>query len=193
MNLDPQADPGWRASLRQMGKNMIPGMALRAQSATDGLVALRGVFLVFVVTPLLMLLVLTFIAPIGDGPMSPWFAWVTVYGVVAVAIVAVRRRRPLKGTTESELAMSYRSEMFVQVAFSESALLWSFVAVFLTSDVRVYFVGMIACYAGLAMAAPSASNLRARQAQLGPAGFQLSLVRALKEPLAPGSASDGVE
>lgn len=187
-------DRGWGRPLRTMPRTFVPWLAFHKQPAGDGLDSLRVIYLSLVIAPAMLLVVLLFIFPAPGQAPEPWgppALLLSAFGVVILIVLSVRRGKPLAGSTETELAAAYRGDLFVGVGLAESVILFSFVGVFITGAIQVYLVGLLLGYAGLLVIAPTRRNLARRQEQLGPQGYNLSLVRALRKPAQ--SASDALE
>jgi hypothetical protein len=179
-----QEDPGWWPSLRGLRWHGIPLvgtlMMFRPRRAeTDGLVALRSVFLGLVAALLLFVVALSFIAP-WDGGDEGWVPWaVVVLGIASLAYVARIRRRPLPTSSPEPLARYYRALFFIEVGVAVAAALWGLVGVFLVGSLWIYLVGLAFGLVGLLMIAPTRSDIERRQREITEAGSPLSLQDAL--------------
>ena len=179
-----QEDPGWLPSLRGLWWYAIPvvGSVMRVRARhreTNGLIALRSVFLGLIVPLLLFGVVLSFIGP-WDGGDEGWVPWAVVaIGIASLAYVAQIRRRPLPTNSGEALAGSYRALFFIGVGVAEAAALWGFAGVFLGGSLWIYLVGLAFGLVGLWMIAPTRSDIELRQREITAAGAPLSLLDAL--------------
>jgi hypothetical protein len=154
-------------------------------SRSDGITALRFVFVAFSSALVLFLYVLFFITDGGWGRLSaagatPWIIAATgVFGLVGTLAV---RRRPLDMSSPVRLADSYRTAFFLGVAFSEMPALGAFVGAVVTGHLVVYVVGLGFAAAGMALVAPTKADIARRQRDLMARGSMLSLGRALLGP-----------
>jgi hypothetical protein len=179
-----QEDPGWWPSLRGLWWYAIPivGPVMRVRARrreTNGLVALRSVFLGLIVPLLLFIVVLGFIEP-WDGGDEGWVPWaVVVIGIASLAYVAWIRRRPLATTSLEALARVYRALFFIGVGVTSAAALSGFVGVFQGGSLWIYLVGLAFGLVGLWMIAPTRSDIERRQREITSAGSSFSLLDAL--------------
>jgi hypothetical protein len=179
-----QEDPGWWPSLRGLRWYAIPvlGSVMRVrarQRETNGLIALRSVFLGLIAPLLLFVVVLSFIGP-WDGGDEGWVPWAVVaIGIASLAYVARIRRRPLPTNSREALAGSYRALFFIGVGVAEASALCGFAGVLLGGSRWIYLVGLAFGLVGLWMIAPTRSNIERRQREITAAGAPLSLLDAL--------------
>jgi hypothetical protein len=131
-----QEDPGWWPSLRGLWWYLIPilGEVMRARwwrKETNGLIAIRGRFLGFLVSLFLFVFAMSFIAP-WDGGDERWVPWaVAALGVYSLAAMAWIHRRPLVTGSPEALAGSYRARFFIGVGLAQSAALFGLAGVFI--------------------------------------------------------------
>jgi hypothetical protein len=137
-------DPGWWLAVRSVWRYLIPTVRILVRGATNGLTALRSLFLGFVADLLLFLVVLSFIEP-WDGGDEGWVPWAVVaYGVTTLAWVATIRRRPLPMASQlspESLAASYRTTFFLQLALAEAAAIGGLAGAFVGGSLWIYVVG----------------------------------------------------
>jgi hypothetical protein len=155
-------------------------MRVRARRReTNGLIALRSVFLGLIVPLLLFLVVLGFIEP-WDGGDEGWVPWtVVVIGIASLAGLAWIRRRPLATTSPEAVARVYRALFFIGVGVAEAAAMWGIVGVFLGGSAWIYLAGLAFGLVGLWMIAPTRSDIERRQREITSAGSALSVLDAL--------------
>jgi hypothetical protein len=101
-------------------------------------------------------------------------------------MVRWERRRPLVTSSLEALVGSYRSLMFIGVAFAESAAMMGFSGASITHKLWVYVVGMALGLFGLRWVAPTAADIERRQQQIATSGSPLSLMEAPAGPPALG-------
>jgi hypothetical protein len=185
-------DPGWGISWRTLLYALVPQLGMArdrrmAETGTiDGLLALRRVFVSFVIAIVLMGVVVVFLDSGGEPPDDPQTAVAVVLLALGAgsATIGPRLARPLDCTSDATLANGYRTRFFLRIAFSEAAALLGFVAFFLTSAWWPYPLGAAIALAGFARAAPTAAHLAADQDELATRGCGRSLVNALRHPSA---------
>jgi hypothetical protein len=160
----------------------------------DGLSLLRLLFLVFLESSGLILLVPYFI--VSDESTEEhvpwiWFLALAGYGLVTLALVRSTRSRRLDTASLETLAGSYKNQFFLGIAFAESAGLVGFVGVFLTGRLSSYLVGLAFALIGFAMMAPTRRNIERRQQEIMARGSALSLGEALMYASRPGRPQRG--
>jgi hypothetical protein len=181
-------DPGWRPALKVTAWMLIPGMAFvvrvrrTAIGGGDGLTTLRSLFLTFALSFGLIGIVVGFLAAGGTrSSLSAPAGALLVSAVGTVSVLLVRFvRRPLDCRSDASLADSYRSRLFLRLAFSQAAALCGFAAFFLTANPAMYPLGLVFSAAGFASLAPTAAHLNADQQELNGAGCGRSLTLALR-------------
>ena len=148
----------------------------------DPLMTLRLVFVAFPIALLLILYVLQVLtsdAPNGHTPA--WVGWALVAcGLAALVGVSWARARPLPVSDQAALAASYRSNLFLGVAFAEFPALVGFAIVILTAELWPYLEGLAFALVGFALIAPIPGNIERRQQQITAQGSPLSLTEALR-------------
>lgn len=179
ISVDPHQDPGWGPAF----KYALPGAARRAQGAA-GVTVLRGLFLALAGAPLTMLFVMAFIFEEVGSPDPPLAAVVVAVGVAGVVAASWTRRRPLEGSSEKEIAATYRTLFFLGFALAEAPLLVNFVLTFVVDELWPFLMALPLYFVAMASIAPSRSNLDKRDEQLRGRGSTVSLRRALNEPIA---------
>jgi hypothetical protein len=179
-----QEDPGWWPSLRGLWWYLIPilGEVMRARwwrKETNGLIAIRGRLLGFLVSLFLFVFAMSFIAP-WDGGDERWVPWaVAALGVYSVAAMAWIRRRPLVTGSPEALAGSYRARFFIGVGLAQSAALFGLAGVFIGGSLWIYLVGLAFGLVGFRMIAPTRLDIERRQREITAAGSPISLLDAL--------------
>jgi hypothetical protein len=165
-----QEDPGWWPSLRGLWWYLIPilGEVMRARwwrKETNGLIAIRGRFLGFLVSLFLFVFAMSFIAP-WDGGDERWVPWaVAALGVYSLAAMAWIHRRPLVTGSPEALAGSYRARFFIGVGLAQSAALFGLAGVFIGGSLWIYLVGLAFGLVGFWMIAPTRLDIERRHAR----------------------------
>lgn len=183
-------DPGWGKPLRRfLPFVLMPALITRRRA--DGepeIVVLRTAFLAFVAALFGFLTVLLVLFPLtSDGPTDPLVHVLVGVGPFTLAAVPWARRRLLDACAPpAELADSYRTSVFLAIAFVESAALFAFVATFLAEAVWPYLVGMSVSLIGFAAIAPTTGRVRTLDEDLARRGCQHSLRAALFDPASSG-------
>lgn len=178
-------DPGWPLSFSVL-LGTLPVinifMRRRMSTQTDGLLAMRQIFLSFTVALVLFGVVLAALYPSSTPPENPPTVITAGLLVVSAAASMLARRfeQPLTCTDDAHLAMSYRTRFFLRIAFAEQVALMGFVGFFLTYAWWPYPAGVAVTALGFARAAPTKANLARDQEVLSQAGCPRSLVRALR-------------
>lgn len=182
-------DPGWRPAVKGAVLGLVPGLAFvrmrrgRAPRARDGLIALRSTFLGFVTQLGGVGIVVGFLAGgDGDRPSLSGGAGTVLVMLVGMASVLFVRYWPLPLVCRSDvtLAGSYRSRLFLRMAFAHMAALSGFAAFFLTANPAMYPLALVFAAAGYASLAPTATHLEADQQALADLGCARSLVAAVR-------------
>ncbi|MGH2651241.1 MAG: hypothetical protein ACRDHK_08535 [Actinomycetota bacterium] len=158
---------------------------------TDGLTALRSIFVGLVSGLFMFLVVLSFIAPWNGRGRAGWvLGLVLLLGAIGLARVRAARNRPLHIESRDKLARSYRANFFLGVGSSEApALVGVFGAVFV-GKLWLYLVGLASALIGLALIAPTRADIERRQQQIAAQGSSLSLLEALMGPASRGSRDE---
>ena len=184
----PTEDPGWGRLLRPGFRILIPIYGpWEFLHGTDGLTALRGLFVGFASALFLFLFALSFITPWngGEAGLVPWL--VVLLGVVGLWRVRAARDRPLRIDSLDILAVSYRANFFLGVGAAEAPALVAFVSVFFfAAKLWVYVEGLAFAVVGLGFIAPTHADVKRRQRQLEAQGSSLSLLEALIAAPPPG-------
>jgi hypothetical protein len=184
---NPEDDPGWPRGFSAF-VFLVPG-ALRRQSrkqGVDGLFMLRQVMESFSAALVLFGVVLPFTNVEGGRPLL-WFA---VLAVMAIASIALTRQveRPLDCTSPMTLSGSYRTRLFMRVAFAQTVALFGFTFAFIGGSIWIYYAGavfaLVRFWTGIA---PTRTALEHDQRLLNERGCQLSLIATLRG--APPAAS----
>lgn len=176
-------DPGWPPLWKSLVSMVVPGMAARrAMRADDGLLALRSIFLAYVLS-LGAIAVVSIVVSSGVERSDARSAAVLVAAwAIAAQVLARVVPKPLDCAA---LGDSYRRRFFLRVALYESAALVAFVAVILTAHPELYLIGGMSTVVGLARTAPTEANLERDQQELHLAGCPGSLVAAVRRPPSP--------
>jgi F0F1-type ATP synthase membrane subunit c/vacuolar-type H+-ATPase subunit K len=170
-------DPGWRPSLRALN----PVVAFRVRRArTDPITQVRLVYVAFTNALILYGVVLAFDSPFRSHASS--VGWPIAIGALAlVNLVAVRLvERPLSCESDEALASSYRTRLFVRLAFAESTALLGFVAAFTFQGSWIYFFGVLCSVPAFVRLAPTKAAFVRDQDDLTGRGCALSLVEAIR-------------
>lgn len=187
---DLHEDPGWRGAWKALGYGPLMGVApqLVGRGTADPLLVMRRVFLSFPLMLVGFAVVLVFIHPdgseTGDGAVM-WAAVVVVVGFVSL-LLARLLSRPLDPSSDAALASSFRTRMFLRIAFAETPALLGFVVTFIEPGALwVYGLGCLFSAAGFVYAAPTRRQLEQEQERLTDAGSPRSLVYALRSQTPP--------
>jgi F0F1-type ATP synthase membrane subunit c/vacuolar-type H+-ATPase subunit K len=171
-------DPGWRPSL--IGLIPYVGFFLRRRKHDDPITTLRLLYLVFITALATYGFVLSFIAPFRsehDG-----LGWAIAIGGLALVNLALVRQveRPLSCESEAALGGSYRTRLFVRLAFAESTALFGFVGAFLINGNWIYFFAVLCSAPAFIRLAPTKAAFIRDQDELTARGCNNSLVAALR-------------
>jgi hypothetical protein len=152
------------------------------------LTTLRAIFLTYVVGLFAFGVVLLVIT--GNAKEKKTVATGLVGAMIAVGLVGIAgalwsRRRRLDTTSAATLAMSYRTNMIVGIAFSEAPVVLSVLATLTTDRLWLYLVGLVPALIGFAVVGPSARDVRRQQERVTSQGSSLSLMDSLTRPPAP--------
>ena len=170
-------DPGWGPSLIFI----IPYAAFfRRRRKRDPITTVRIMYLAFVTALGWYGFVLGFIAPFRSERNG--VGWAIGIGALALANLVVVRsvERPLSCESETALAGSYRTRLFIRLAFAESTALLGFVASFLIDGNWIYFFAVLCSAPAFVRLAPSRTALIREQDELTARGCSHSLVAALR-------------
>ena len=171
---EPYQDPGW-------------GVVFATRPGDEGVAAIRRLFLMFLLTPFVILIVVFFVFE-GVGEMSfPLAALLFSAGVFGIGAAAWASRRPLPSDDPASLAQVYRTNLFVGFALNETPLMLAFALCFVEEAYWPYLIVFPMYLIGMAQIAPSPRNLERIQQQIHRSGSSLQLGRALtlKQP-SPG-------
>ena len=177
-------DPGW-PSLGRILLALVPGYLQTINRRSDPLLALRAVFVSFSGSLVLFGVVLATLPNTRPTHVMPWLALVVVVAVVT-SIGASLTMKPLNCSSASTLAGSYRTRLFLAIAFSQTVALFGFCFVFIGAPRWVYDVAAVFAILRMwTLDPPTPRRLRAHQAELTAAGCELSLVGALRRSATP--------
>lgn len=149
-SVDEDSDPGWGSALRGAFLGLLPGLSLRRfkkqLSAGHGVIALRGVYLSFVMAigmiGLVVAVLETTADDFGSTAVLPVAAIVVALGLATLA-APMLLTRPLRCESESALAEGYRQRFFLRLAFAEAAALVGFIGFIVSSAGWLYPVGAL--------------------------------------------------
>lgn len=151
----------------------------------NGLVALRHLFLAFcsavVLIGVVVLLIGTDTSSDPAIGLGPALAAVTLVGIAGI-VAAERFVRPLDCSSEAALASSYRTRMFLHLAFGEAPAFVGFVMLFVADTQVAYFVGAAFTAIVYVRIAPTKAHVVADRATLRGRRCDLDLVAVLSEP-----------
>jgi hypothetical protein len=157
----------------------------RAQRDGDGntLQVLRLVFTTFVMSYVLFGVVVVLVAGGESAEADRRPASAVAAGVVAVGVLSLVAprliERPLNCSDESALVSSYRTRLFVRMAFAGAAALAGFAGSFVSGEAWMYALGAAFAAVGYIRLAPSRRNLERDQEDLNQRGCVLSLTDLL--------------
>jgi hypothetical protein len=180
----PGTDPGWGLDRRAM-MILVPGLNARYFRSLKGdLRAIRGIFVTFVISMLMVGVVVLFLWQSGDGqPDGGMDATVTVLLVLLVGlagqVAAQRVPPPLPGDDAGQLVAAYRVRFFLRVAFSESAALIGFVGFFLSGNPVSYLAGLAVALVGFVRLAPTRAHLEWEDEAMRARGCPHTIYQAL--------------
>lgn len=186
--MDPETDPGWGSPFSAALLGLLPGLSMRRfkkqVTAGHGLIALRGIYLSFVVAIGMIggvVVILETTEAIESTDVVP--VAVVAVVVVGLATLAAPRflTRPLRCEDESALAEGYRQRFFLRIAFAEAAALVGFIGFIVSGAGWVYPLGALFRAIGFAKLAPTSGHLRQDQEDLRRHGCNVSLMSALRE------------
>lgn len=167
---------------------LIPGgirLVQRRARATgrNGLVLLRGIFLSFVTSLIIIEAVVVLISATYRTKhvvMSADVFLVVLAGWGIIALIVPRYiEKPLDCGADAALATTYRLRFFLRLAFAQSVALVGFVGFIVTDHAWLYPVGLAFTAAGMARLAPTRRNLAKDQEDLRQSGCAQPLVGAL--------------
>jgi F0F1-type ATP synthase membrane subunit c/vacuolar-type H+-ATPase subunit K len=170
-------DPGWRPSLRVL----IPyAVFFQRGKRRDPITTTRILYVTFLMALALYGFVLSFSAPFRSD--HDGLGWAIAIGALAfVNLVLVGRvERPLSCESEAALAGSYRTRLFVRLAFAESTALLGFVASFLIDGNWIYFFAVLCSLPAFVRLAPGKAAFIRDQDELTNRGCALSVMEALR-------------
>jgi hypothetical protein len=178
----PVDDPGWGPALTAF----IPmiGVAIasnRRRQHPNGLILVRQLFLSFVWSVVLFGFVLTLLQLSPDDASMPSGTAMVGVGVLALVVLVLRRlaMRPLDGSSEAQLAQTWRTRFFLLIGLGELPALAGFIAAFQAGSVAPYFLGAAATGVLWVRAAPTAGHIARDQEALRDQSSPLSLLAVL--------------
>lgn len=191
--MDPDADPGWGSALSAAFLGLLPGLGIhhfkKQWAAGHGLIALRRMYVSFVVAIGLVGVVVAILETTADDIGSTGVLPVAVLVVAAVGLATLAAprllARPLRCENESALADGYRQRFFLQIAFAEAAALVAFIGFIVSGAGWLYPVGALFSAIGFAKLAPTSGHLRQDQEDLRRRGCNVSLMSALRQLRGP--------
>jgi hypothetical protein len=186
-SFNPENDPGWPRGMSALAF-LIPG-ALQRQARKPGVEALfmlRQAMESFSAALILFGVVLPFTNPKTTSP-APWFAILALFAVFTTVVVP-RLEKPLDCTSPTTLAGSYRTRLFLRVAFAQSVALFGFTFTFIGGSIWIYYAGAAFTlgrfWTGIA---PTRAALEHDQRVLNERGCGLSLLVALRGAAPPAA------
>jgi len=173
-------DPGW-PSLGRILLMLVPGyLQFKVGRQGDQLLTLRSVFVSFSTSLVVFAIVLHLLANPGPNHVLPWLWLVVLAAGMSIVSVAVTTK-PLDCESDAKLAASYRSRLFLTIAFSQSVALFGFVFAFIGAQTWIYDVAAaFALFRFWTVEPPTPQRLRQHQAALTAAGCDRSLVGAIR-------------
>jgi len=182
-------DPGWPnfgTSIRSLWTVLAPGLRIRqfqqhSGPGADSLTFVRVMYIQYCVMLVVIGLALVVLGATSVHAAKDVAAWAAA--VVAVGIVGLVTprlvQRPLDGTSDANLAGTYRTRFFLRIAFGNVAALVAFVASFAAGEYLLYLLGCAFSVVAFVDAAPSKKNIAADQRDLVRGGCNRSLLGAL--------------
>ncbi len=184
---DGSVDPGWGPTVRAFLPTFLSMFLLggvgafnRGRRTGDGLTALRSLFASLLAAPILMTIVLFFIA----DRVTPEEGWATPlsfgFSVASVSLPnLVFRRKPETGD-ESKFAAWYRTSFFLAFALCEAPYLFAFVLCFLVDGMLPVLIVLPGFLIGMHSMGPTRRNLVTLQNRVSSSGSTVDVIAALK-------------
>ncbi len=176
-------DPGWGPVIRKLPLLMVPvvGM-LRLARETNGLVAMRILWVVFVNAIVLIGIVVVVLGDELEGGVDSSVALVATAGVGVLAQLLGPRFVSEPDVSSAEVFVaSLQRWFFSRVAFAEVAALFGFVMFVLSTSGLVYLVGAAISLAGMIDAAPTRRRLAALQRRADAEGGAIDVLAVLQQ------------
>lgn len=181
-------DPGWRGAWRGLAFLRVYLLPFSRgggnPSGGDPLVVIRTLFVSFVTFLVVLGILVPFFAP-SNVDVSRTLEAVVFAGLVLLGVAGVSTVRFFRATLECSsdgaLASSYRTRLFLRIAFAESIALVGFVVTF-QGVVWAYYLAAAFSVVGFWILAPTARNLARDQDRLTSSGCTRDLVRAIRNP-----------
>ena len=180
---DPVGDPGWGPVIRRLPVLVIPVVGMmRMTRETNGLVAMRILWVVFVNAVALIGVVVIVLGGELDGTIDSSLA-LGVTGSVGVLaqLVGARFIREADVSSVAAFVPTFQRWFFTRVALAEAAAFLGLVMFILSASRLVYVVGAVIAFAGMVDAAPSARRLAGLQKKADAEGGGLEVLAALQQ------------
>jgi hypothetical protein len=133
--------------------------------------------------------VLFFLIPGAEPKSSPvMVGLVLVTGTGGLALAIWTRSRPLMTGSEEELGASFASASFTGLAAAQLPATMGFVGATITRTFWVFLVGAGFSAVAFSLVAPTMAAIRRRDEELAAQGCPYSLLEALQQPSAGGTA-----
>lgn len=195
VGIEPE-DPGWRPILRRLPLVLIfPAIlfwrAFRHQRTGPHILALRAIFLAYLMGIIYILSVLPQVLPLRGtgGQMIPAIVLLCAGSVVTIVGTQLVCRYSLPCKNEATLRATYGVISFIGIACAEAAAMSGFIAGFIVGGFGPYLVGLVVSLIGFLMVAPTRRAVHRRDRQLASRDCGASLRNALYLPLPhPGSS-----
>lgn len=175
-------DPGWRPALKYLWKGLALPYRSKKQQDSPNLLQLRGIYLAFLVMQFGYLLAVLLIPRLGEKvvPLEIAGAAAGVAGVGSLVMGRSIGLRFIDIASQEKLAELFRATFFLRYANAAFPVLIGFVGFFLTGgEVWVFLIGFVFSLGGLALMAPTRSEISRLESSLRERGSNLSLHQAL--------------
>ncbi len=180
---DGVEDPGWAPVIRKLPLLLVPVVGMfRLTKETNGLLAMRILWVVFVNAIVLIGVVVVILGDEFEGGVDSSVALAATAGVGVLAqLLGPRFVSEPDVSSAQAFVPSLQRWFFSRVAFAEVAALFGFVMFVLSTSRLVYLVGAVISLAGMIDAAPTRGRLAALQRRADAEGSRIDVSAALQQ------------